>query len=111
MKDAGTKIRELRLKHKLSLQELGDKINFNYSNLSKIERGERKPTLELLENLAEFFNVNLVEFFGESQPVPPELKERDVHWIALGKEMEGKDLSPDDIREIVEFIDKMNKKS
>ena len=49
MKNISKKIKDIRLKNGLTLEELGDRINFNYSNLSKIERGVRTPTLELLE--------------------------------------------------------------
>ena len=47
----------------MTLKELGEAIDFNYSNLSKIERGIHKSNVELLERLANCFNVQITYFF------------------------------------------------
>lgn len=59
------KIKVLRKKNGDTLKELANKINYDYSNLSKIERGIYKPSLELLEKIAGVYNVNMIYFFGE----------------------------------------------
>lgn len=109
MDKVGGRIKQLRNKRNLTLQELGEKINFNYSNLSKIERGERKPTLELLEQLADFFDVKVAYFFGEEQPLPRELVDRGVEWMTFGEEMEKRNLTPEELKRMVEFLDNFNK--
>lgn len=109
MKNISEKIRDIRLKKGLTLEELGDKINFNYSNLSKIERGVRTPTLELLEKLAEFYDVPLSYFFGEEADIPDELKKYGVEWITFVEEMTEKNITPDEIKAIMEILNKFNK--
>lgn len=109
MKDVGKRIQRIRIERGYTLQELGDKINFNYSNLSKIERGVRTASIELIESLAKFFDVPISYFFGETIEVPQELKERDVEWIAFNEEMEKRGLTPDELKKIVDFIDSLNK--
>ncbi|MEH7354816.1 helix-turn-helix transcriptional regulator [Neobacillus drentensis] len=65
--DIGNRIKKLRERHGLTLEEIGEKVHFNYSNLSKIERGVRKPTLELLEQLSELMRFLLVISLGFNQ--------------------------------------------
>lgn len=109
MEKIGDKIREIRLKHKHTLEELGEKINFNPSNLSKIERGIRKPAIELVEQLAKIYDVPLSYFFGEEGEVSTELREIGVEWITFIEEMEEKEITPDEIKAIIDIMNKMNK--
>lgn len=109
MKDISKKIKELRIKHGYTLEELGEKLNFNYSNLSKIERGVRKPTLELMEQLAKLYDVPLSYFFGEEREVPEALKKIGVEWVTFIEEMEEKEITPEEIKAIIEIMNKLNK--
>lgn len=61
----GSKIKELRQKKGLSLRELGDQINMNYSHLSRLENGLKVPSLETVELLAGYFGVRPSYFFEE----------------------------------------------
>lgn len=107
--DIGQKIRYLRTKNGHTLEELGNKLNFNYSNLSKIERGARKPTLEMLEDVAKIYGVPVSFFFGETQELPSELKEIGEGWINFAKEMEQRNLTPEEIKATLELLEKIRK--
>jgi transcriptional regulator with XRE-family HTH domain len=109
MKDISKKIREIRTKHGHTLEELGEKLNFNPSNLSKIERGIRKPQIELIEQMAKIYDVPLTYFFGEQQEAPEELKAIGADWVSFVEEMEEKNITPDEIKAIMELINKMSK--
>jgi len=61
----GVRLKALRKKNKHTIQELAKKINFNYSNLSKIERGDRKPTLEFIESISKVYDVSIAYLVGE----------------------------------------------
>lgn len=65
MEHIGRKIREIRLERGKTLKEMGEEINFNYSNLSKVERGLRRPTVELLEKVSKKYNVEINYFFKD----------------------------------------------
>jgi transcriptional regulator with XRE-family HTH domain len=65
----GPKIRELRLKKKLGLVQLGEHTGLSPGMLSKIERGALFPTLPTLR-IALVFGVGLEHFFVESKERP-----------------------------------------
>lgn len=100
MKEIGPRIRKLREDKGLSLRELGDRINISFTHLSRIERGEKIPNLELLNTLANVFDVDMSYFFGEKQQVPEEFKDK-VEWITFGEEMEKRNVSPEQLKELV----------
>ncbi|MEC2709746.1 helix-turn-helix transcriptional regulator [Bacillus thuringiensis] len=53
------RIKEVRKKNGDTLKDLAKKINYDYSNLSKIERGFYTPSIELLKRISVVYNVNL----------------------------------------------------
>lgn len=62
--DIGAKIRKLRIENRDTLKSLSKKINFDYSNLSKVERGKYGVSFELLKSLVDLYEVNPNYFFG-----------------------------------------------
>ena len=60
------RIKQLRLAHGLSQQELADKDGLSKSSINMYERGERIPPLKAQEPLADFFNVDLDYLTGRS---------------------------------------------
>ena len=66
MKLFGERIRSEREEKQLPLRKVAAFLDIDTSILSKIERGERKPTVDLIYKIADFFNLNgdnLVEEF------------------------------------------------
>lgn len=106
----GKKMRELREKKGDTLEEAAKKLNMSLSNLGKYERGERRITPELLEQIAELYDQPLSYFYGEEDGgVPKELKEVGVEWVRFAKEMKEKDITPEEIKAIIEFMNKVKK--
>jgi len=68
--EIGPKIRELRLKKKLGLVQLGEHTGLSPAMLSKIERGHLFPTLPTLLRIAMVFGVGLEHFFVEGSERP-----------------------------------------
>lgn len=62
----GTKIRQLRKENKDTLKSLAEKIGYDWSNLSKIERGSYGVTPELLNEILKVYNVEPDDFLGRS---------------------------------------------
>lgn len=60
------RIKELRVSRKLSQQELADLLKISKSSVNMYERGEREPGLDLIEAIADFFNVDLDYLMGKS---------------------------------------------
>lgn len=60
------RIKELRISRKLSQQELADYLKISKSSVNMYERGEREPGLDMIEAIADFFNVDLDYLMGKS---------------------------------------------
>lgn len=65
----GTKIRILRAENNDTLQGLSEKIEYDKSNLSKIERGKYDIPVDLLQKIIDVYKVDPRYFFN----VPAEL--------------------------------------
>ncbi|MCC4486025.1 helix-turn-helix domain-containing protein [Limosilactobacillus reuteri] len=66
------RIRELRLKNHITQTELAKKIHVSPQVISKYEKNERKPKIDKLQGLANFFNVSVEYLMGLSdQPHVP----------------------------------------
>ncbi len=60
----GTALRELRKSRGITLAELAERAGSHVGNLSRIERGTAKPSLDLLYRLAEGLDFSLSEIFS-----------------------------------------------
>lgn len=60
------RIRELRTKKRLTLNEVSSLLNISPQVLSRYERGEREPDLKTLFLIADFFGVSTDYLFGRS---------------------------------------------
>ncbi len=65
------RIKELRKKNGHTLKELAAKINYDYSNLSKVERGIYRPSLELIQKISDVYCVDIKTFFEEESEYSP----------------------------------------
>jgi len=57
----GLKIREIREEKKISLQELSDKMDIEYNNLIRLEKGRTNPTIGTLYKIANILEVKLID--------------------------------------------------
>ncbi len=62
----GEKIRYLRLKNNLTSRELSKALNISESSISLYENGKRKPSIELIIKIADYFNVTTDFLLGVS---------------------------------------------
>jgi transcriptional regulator with XRE-family HTH domain len=63
--DLGDKIRDLRLRKKISLVDLGKHTGLSASMLSQLENGKLIPTLPTLARISMVFDVGLDYFFAD----------------------------------------------
>lgn len=63
----GEKIKELRKKNNLKLEELAEKTGLSISYISLIERGLKNPSLKALERIAKAFNLPPSYFLSENE--------------------------------------------
>lgn len=62
------RIKEIRKQFGDTLQSLAQKIDYDYSNLSKVERGVYAPSIELLYKISAVYNISISELLVD--PVP-----------------------------------------
>jgi len=60
----GENIRKLRKNKKLTLKDLGLKVDLSEQAIGQYERGDRTPNLEILNKIAEALDVSIFEFLS-----------------------------------------------
>lgn len=66
MINVGKRIKNLREQANMSGRLLAEKTNLDPSQISKIEKGVSKPSLDALERICKVLNISLSEFFSDS---------------------------------------------
>ena len=69
--ELGPKLRQLRLRKKIALVDLGKHTGLSASMLSQLENGKLVPTLATLARIAMVFDVGLDFFFGDRRRKRP----------------------------------------
>lgn len=93
------RLKEIRLNKGITQQELADQLHMTKANICMIENNKRNLTASCLVNLAIFFNVPIDYLLGISDnPIV-----LDKNQIKIINEI--KDLSIDDINEILKYIE------
>ncbi len=88
------RIRELRVAHGLTQEELCERARISSDAVTRIERGSRVPTLETLERLARAFGVSPVAFMED----PPAQTQQRASTLAR---IEGLlEAAPPDVQEL-----------
>ena len=67
----GARLRYLRKQDGLSQQQLADALGTAKSSISMYENGHREPSFEVLEQLADYFNVPMGTFFSDGHVPEP----------------------------------------
>jgi len=102
--DIGGRIRDFRVNHlKVTQVELANHVNVSKSFISYVEKGEKKPSFELLYFLSKKFNANLKWIFtGEGKAL-----DQDFNG-ATHKPLEDRFPAINKSPEIVEFLENLN---
>lgn len=64
----GAKIREVRIKHNYTQQQLAIKLHFSVKHLGNIERGNARPSLECLVDISIALNISIEYLLSDSLP-------------------------------------------
>ena len=74
--DFKTILRNLRRQDRMTQGELAEKLGVAKSTISMWENGARKPSYEMLEAIADYFNVNISHLLGDKTATPAQEGER-----------------------------------
>lgn len=108
-KNVGKKIKQLRESHKMTLEQLGDRLGVTKGYIHHMENGNRKISLDFLQSIADIFNVEMYYFFTDKQVV--ELDNETVTLINAKKEWDKQEITIDDINEWIEIANKRRRKA
>ena len=56
--DIGEKLRRLRIQRNLTQEEMAEALNISLEHLRKMERGKRKPSIDLIIAMACYFHLS-----------------------------------------------------
>ena len=79
----GPRLRALRQQRDITLAALAESTGISVSTLSRLESGQRRPTLELLLPLARAYGVQLDDLVGGPQTGDPRVHLRPVTWHGM----------------------------
>lgn len=65
----GKKIKELRTQKNISAYKLAKDLNVSQPTISRIETGSALLSVQLLENICEYFSIPLTEFFCDEAQI------------------------------------------
>ncbi len=78
LRAVGPRLRQLRLEREATLTDLAEETGISVSTLSRLESGQRKPTLELLLPLARAHRVALDELVDAPETGDPRVRSKPV---------------------------------
>ncbi|MGB3712606.1 MAG: helix-turn-helix transcriptional regulator [Erythrobacter sp.] len=93
-----TRLHQLRVANRLSLQQVADKVGVSKAHVWNLEKGlTDNPSMELVVKLADLFRVRVADLVGEN----PEAADEDPEMVAMFRDL--KRLGEDD-REIIKGL-------
>lgn len=63
MKFNRLKLKQLRVKHNLTQQQLGELLGYKNNSICQIENGKRNMSIEKVVELAKLFDISIDELF------------------------------------------------
>ena len=110
----GRKIRQLRKEHKLTQVELSQRLGIQQSDLSRMEQGEYRVSLDTLFRILAEFEMTIGEFFEEMNQetitprdirliedfntLPVDAQREVEHFIAFKRSQQGQSGEAEDIK-------------
>lgn len=104
----GAKLKELRIRHKRSLQDVANAVGASKTHIWDLETGRsQNPSMELLKAIADHFRIGVADLVGENPGAPDE----DPELVAMYRNL--KELNDRDRKSIQALIEqwKANKEN
>lgn len=110
----------------LALREFAQRCNLSHSYIAKLRKGfdprtksKIEPTIGTIKKIATAMGIDVKELLikskyidNDTQPaeIPEELRELGIEYVALAKDIERSKLTPEEIRELMDFANKIKNK-
>lgn len=90
--DFAKRLKDLRMSRGLTQDDLARELRLVKSSISMYENGKRKPSFEVLEAIADYFNVNMDTLYSSAPVFVPSLKRVPMlGYAAAGQPLENLD--------------------
>ena len=103
-RDIGIRLRRIRRERRLTQADLARQIGIQQSDLSRMEKGEYRVSLDNLFKILGVFNIRMADFFGEAGAQPAAasqpLAREDMQILQMLRR-----LSPEGRQEAMEFLE------
>ena len=113
--------KSLRIKSGLTQQQMAEKLGLSRSTIGMYENGEREPSFEILEHIADLFNVDMnyligktesTEIIPDSYYLNPEARDM-AQFLFENPDYKvlfdaSRKVKPEDIQFVKEMIDRMS---
>ena len=104
------RLKSLRLEAKITQKEIADKLEIGQGTYARYEKGDRKPTGEILNKLANFFNVSTDYLLGNTDNKNSTKFEDDLEEsLNTARAFSGKPISDHDREVMREILTEMFK--
>mgnify|MGYP005757911651 FL=1 len=103
-KNFGKRLKELRVKHDLTQEELGEKVSLSARMISSLENGKTFISSDILENLSNLFEVPPRYFFDDVSL----LKDEEDKLIAENIKQRVDELNSSRLKDIYNIIVALN---
>ena len=90
----------LRNEKNMSQQELADALGISKSSINMYERGERQPNFEVLETIADFFNVDIDYLLGRTNKTT-----KIINPNTIAAHFDGDEYTPEELDEVKAFAE------
>ncbi len=88
----------LRTEKNMSQQELADALGISKSAVNMYERGERQPNFEILESIADYFNVDIDFLLGRTNKTT-----KIINPNTMAAHFDGDEYTEEELNKIKEF--------
>lgn len=115
------RLKKIRKEKKLLQSDMAKKLEISQSAYSHYEKGIRIPDAITLNKLADILDVTTDYLLGrtdrketaiiEGDEIPKELREVGIDYMEIHKIAKEQGFTPEDIKEILETVGRINKKN
>jgi DNA-binding transcriptional MerR regulator/uncharacterized RmlC-like cupin family protein len=81
----GPHLRNLRLQRGESLATVAERINVSVGFLSNLERGQSGASVGIMRRLAQYYGLNILDFFGDGHAASPLIRPRERKILKGGQ--------------------------
>lgn len=100
----GQRVHDLRVAHKLSLQQVADRVGLSKAHVWNLEKEvSENPSIEVVTKLADLFKVRIADLVGEN----PNAQSEDPAMVAMFRDL--KRLDPTDRNTIAVLMEQLKK--